>query len=250
MLSDWNEAGTAADEEVAGRDEESLFSAVSQGCDLLQDDVRKGQGQGVGVQANHEDTSLDKRCFPEKVHRPESQKVAGSFFHVDGVGLLDENLVRSNPWMLDQSSARGMPMSLGSPALLSTQPQNLATASVDSSLALSTLLSTAPVCTPHLPFGRVPQVLPAGAGVVIDGLMTSPTFNGLHGVVESYDAESNRYNVQLPLMDIAACGFACSCQHVTLSKMRICRLLQDSFGASQVAKIRAENLKLYPGPQC
>ena len=171
---------------------------MSQGYTDLRDDPSKGRGKRSGSQGKACDGKVQES--DETVQGTEAQmKVAGSFFHVDGVGLLDENLVRSNPWVLDQRSARAMQMSHASAALLSTQPQNVA-APADACSA-SPVLSTAPVCGPHLSFARVPQVLPAGAGVVIDGLMTSAHFNGLHGIIESYDAETNRYNVQLPLVD-------------------------------------------------
>lgn len=54
--------------------------------------------------------------------------------------------------------------------------------------------------------------------VVLEGLTNAPHFNGLSAMVESFDVETNRYNVQLPILDIS--------------------------GACQVAKIRPENLRI------
>ena len=177
----------------------------------------KGRGQRADGPGNsQEEHDHPPSDVVQNVKMPDVQdaqmKVTGSFFHVDGVGLLDENLVRSNPWVLDQNSARCMPGCMpnmpnmpmtSAPGFLSTQPRNAANAatSVDSCLSPSPVLSTAPVCAPNVSMARVPQVWPAGTTVIIDGLMTCPTFNGLNGLIDSYDAETNRYNVQLPLTD-------------------------------------------------
>jgi len=55
-----------------------------------------------------------------------------------------------------------------------------------------------------------------GAEVVIDGLVKAPSFNGAFGVVQSWDAESGRYNVLLA---------------------------SDAINGQRWAKIRAENLQ-------
>ena len=193
----------SADEEAAGRDEESLFSAVSMGYAGAQEDASTNRGRSSS-QIQVEDKPREEHGLLANAQPEAQMKVSGSFFHVEGVGLLDENLVRSNPWMLDQNSARNLPMAPVTPGFLSTQPQNASTPPADSGPSASPVLSTAPVSTPHVSFARVPQVpqvLPAGAAVMIDGLMTCPTFNGLSVIIDSYDAETNRYNVQLPLTD-------------------------------------------------
>ena len=190
----------SADEEAAGRDEETQFSAVTVDNADAQEDAPTGRGRSSN-QIKVQDKPREERGLPANVQTEAQMKVSGSFFHVEGVGLLDENLVRSNPWMLDQSSARNMPIAPVTPGFLSTQPQNAATPPVDSGPSASPVLSTAPVCTPHMSFARVPQVLPAGAAVMIDGLMTCPSFNGMSVIIDSYDAETNRYNVQLPMTD-------------------------------------------------
>ena len=174
-------AGGADEEPLDAVDEEDLFSAVQR------DPAGKAQGGQSKV--------------------PGAKTVSGSFFHVDGVGLVDENVVRSNPWMLNKAS---MPNG-GQPGLLSTQPQG-------SACCASMVLSTSPVTGGQAPTQQgpvqpaaqasqgmqwamqVPAISP-GMPVVLDGLTNSPHFNGLSAVVESYDAETNRYNVQLPFMD-------------------------------------------------
>ena len=58
--------------------------------------------------------SVDEEDLFSAVQRDEkAQHVSGSFFHVDGVGLVDENVVRSNPWMLKMTQP---------PPFLSTLP--------------------------------------------------------------------------------------------------------------------------------
>lgn len=131
---------------------------------------------------------------------------SGSFFHVDGVGLVDENVVRQNPWMLNKASLQSaVPGPAGAP-FFSTQPQ---TGTAHAQPAVPGLvLSTNPVAdaaqrmnpcaTPWQP--QTPQIAP-GMPVVLEGLTNAPHFNGLSAVVESFDVETNRYNVQLPIMD-------------------------------------------------
>merc|ERR1712066_1071090 len=48
-----------------------------------------------------------------------------------------------------------------------------------------------------------PQSVSPGTQVVIEGLSKSPAFNGLHGVVQSWDDETNRYSI---LLASPACG--------------------------------------------
>lgn len=58
--------------------------------------------------------------------------------------------------------------------------------STKATLSLSTGVPAAPY-----------QLFPLGAEVVIDGLVKAPMFNGAAGVVQSWDAETGRYNVLL-----------------------------------------------------
>ena len=139
--------------------------------------------------------SVDEEDLFSAVQREETkaQHVSGSFFHVDGVGLVDENVVRSCPWMLKTTQP---------PPFLSTLPQNGQGAGV--------VLSTAPVppTQPTPPAQAQPPqnwALPAPTGpAVLDGLTDAPHFNGLTVMIESFDAETNRYTVQLPFLDRAS----------------------------------------------
>ena len=131
---------------------------------------------------------------------------AGSFFHVDGVGLVDENVVRSHPWMLNSSQPASAAPATGAP-FLSTQPQNPGTAGTAGTNAggpvgNGMVLSTNPVPggAPVPPPMQMPPIAP-GMPVILDGLTNAPHFNGISAVVESFDVETNRYNVQLPIMD-------------------------------------------------
>lgn len=69
---------------------------------------------------------------------------------------------------------------------------------------------------------RGQQLLSPGLEVVIEGLSKAPAFNGRHGIVNSYDEESGRYSIAL------------SCT--------------KGAGASQVAKVKPENLRLAVPP--
>jgi len=216
--------GADEEEPLDAVDEEDLFSAV--------------QREGA--------EKTKHRQFKEDVQKVPSSKalqtVSGSFFHVDGVGLVDENVVRSNPWMLNKASMQ-TPQNSG---FLSTQPQGAPAAPAGAACGGSMVLSTAPVSqgagaqahqasqggppgaqasqgSPVWAMPATPQIAP-GMAVVLDGLTNTPHFNGLSAMVESYDAETSRYNVQLPIM--------------------------DNFGAYQVAKIRPENLRIDYRPYC
>eukprot|EP00434_Breviolum_minutum_P025917 symbB.v1.2.022912.t1/scaffold2052.1/size91004/7 len=185
--------GSADEEPLDSVDEEDLFSAV-------QRDKNNEKDPNHGLHA-----------------------VSGSFFHVDGVGLVDENVVRSHPWMLNSSQPASAAPATGAP-FLSTQPQNPGTAGTAGTNAggpvgNGMVLSTNPVTggAPAPPPMQMPPIAP-GMPVILDGLTNAPHFNGISAVVESFDVETNRYNVQLPIMDIS--------------------------GACQVAKIRPENLRI------
>lgn len=136
--------------------------------------------------------SVDEEDLFSAVQRDEkAQHVSGSFFHVDGVGLVDENVVRSNPWMLKTTQP---------PPFLSTLPHQNTGAGV--------VLSTAPVPPSPQPSPQPvaqPQsshwALPSTGPAVLDGLTDAPHFNGLTVMIESFDAETNRYTVQLPFLD-------------------------------------------------
>ena len=125
---------------------------------------------------------------------------------MDGVGLVDENVVRSHPWMLNKSSLQSAVPTPGA-NFLSTQPQTGAGGPAVPGLVLSTNPvagsagggpdATLNACaTPW----QMPSISP-GMPVVLEGLTNAPHFNGLSAMVESFDVETNRYNVQLPILD-------------------------------------------------
>lgn len=186
--------GAADEEPLDAGDEEDLFSAVQR----------------------------DDKSKAPKDH--ELHAVSGSFFHVDGVGLVDENVVRSHPWMLNKSNLQSAVPTPGA-NFLSTQPQTGAGGPAVPGLVLSTnpVAGSAggpdatPVLNPCATPWQMPSISP-GMPVVLEGLTNAPHFNGLSAMVESFDVETNRYNVQLPILDIS--------------------------GACQVAKIRPENLRI------
>lgn len=123
---------------------------------------------------------------------------------MDGVGLVDENVVRSHPWMLNKSSLQSAVPVPGA-NFLSTQPQTGAGGPAVPGLVLSTNpvaggggpdATLNPCTTPW----QMPSISP-GMPVVLEGLTNAPHFNGLSAMVESFDVETNRYNVQLPILD-------------------------------------------------
>ena len=123
---------------------------------------------------------------------------------MDGVGLVDENVVRSHPWMLNNSSLQSAVPTPGA-NFLSTQPQTGGGPAVP-----GLVLSTNPVAgggggpdatlNPCTTPWQMPSISP-GMPVVLEGLTNAPHFNGLSAMVESFDVETNRYNVQLPILD-------------------------------------------------
>eukprot|EP00435_Cladocopium_sp_Y103_P042804 s1649_g11.t3 len=164
--------GAADEEPLDAVDEEDLFSAVQR---------------------------------DEKSKAPKDQElhaVSGSFFHVDGVGLVDETVVRSHPWMLNKCSVQNAVPTPGA-NFLSTQPQG---GPAVPGLVLSTnpVAGGGPDATQRLNPCATPWPMPSispGMPVVLEGLTNAPHFNGLSAMVESFDVETNRYNVQLPIMD-------------------------------------------------
>merc|ERR1719321_2622077 len=55
-------------------------------------------------------------------------------------------------------------------------------------------------CAPAAPaMNMPPPTWPAMTSVVVVGLTNQPGFNGLRGIISSFDAETGRYNVQLDM---------------------------------------------------
>jgi len=173
----------------------------------------------------------------EDLHRLQQEsKVAGAYFHVDGVGLMDERVVRSHPWLLRQG---GAPVAQAYPgqcpqtmfSTTSTPPpapppppcmvaSPCMAAAMPAPLTAEHLLHVipTPARTYHSDPVEIPALLAPGTQIVIAGLTKNPTFNGLHGFVDVYDAVNDRYDVLLAL------------QHGS---------------CHQKAKLKAENLKLF-----
>lgn len=107
--------------------------------------------------------------------------------------------------MLNSSQPASAAPATGAP-FLSTQPQNPGTVGTAGTNAggpvgNGMVLSTNPVTgAPVPPPMQMPPIAP-GMPVILDGLTNAPHFNGISAVVESFDVETNRYNVQLPIMD-------------------------------------------------
>jgi hypothetical protein len=168
-------------------------------------------------------------------------KVPGAYFHIDGIGLVDEQVARATPWMLAGASER-----------IATQQQqhhpsqqyhaeerycNQATcyagpvqfcAWATPAAADATRLEQMPQHS--APLSTVPQQptvaaaaanFATGAAVMVTGLTKLPAFNGRVGEVQSFDAESGRYNVLIELQ-------------------------QDGGEARQLAKIRGQHLVALP----
>lgn len=225
-------------------DEETLFSSVprcgsssatavsgvtASRCegtsDACQQDVVGSQKHVSGKQRRLEDL---RRLQQET-------KVAGAYFHVDGLGLMDERVVRSHPWLLRpggnpvaQSYPGQSPRSVFSttptpppppPPPCMVAPPCMA-AAMPASLPAEHVLHVlpTPARTAYSDPEEVHALLAPGTQIVISGLTKNPSYNGLHGIVEVYDAVNDRYDVLLGLQN----G---SCH--------------------QRAKLKAENLKLF-----
>ena len=112
------------------------------------------------------------------------------------------------------------------------------------------MLSTVPVFLSHVSLATVPQVLLAGAVVMIDGSMKCPMFYGLIGIIGSYNVETNRYNLQLPPTDKTLENCHAVSWHIVCAISAMTALVQDNVGSFQIATIRPENLKLCPEHWC
>jgi len=191
------------DMEVSDEDEEARWSAVPR-------DTRDVDSQ---LQACGSDAQPAHRMDASSRAEPSlpASTMRGTFVHVDGVGLLDQQTVQSMPWLLQQRSHQ-------------TPVQK--TCTVDHVLGqwqgshVHTTQIAAEVGTGVL----AQPYLPSGTEVMIDGLVKSPAFNGLHGTVESFDHESGRYNVRLQ---------SCDDEH-QLAKIKIENLRWMMFGGQPV----------------
>lgn len=119
----------------------------------------------------------------------------GTFMHIDGVGLVEQqihghlhpyHMVNSMPWMLQQCYGE--------------VPHQTCTAvgQWPGTQVLTTCASSRlPSAQSYIPSGTEVGGIPSGTEVVIEGLVKAQAFNGLRGIVESFDDCSGRYNVRL-----------------------------------------------------
>jgi hypothetical protein len=205
-------------------DEEALWSSVprSQCCSTKRKSSLLGKmcpshlddidEQGLSGEGSN---STSTRCTAVEF---EQQKVQGVFVHVDGVGIVDEHAVRSLPCFFGQPSyqVNAVPMNN---VLSTAAPSMLGVGSVQMS-NVNQMASSATTAAHSA--NTLSDCLPQGTQVVIDGLTKAPAFNGRSGVVQSFDAQSGRYNLQL---------------------------LMES-GGYQLAKVKLENLRWTLQPVC
>eukprot|EP00931_Biecheleriopsis_adriatica_P037961 TRINITY_DN21775_c0_g1_i1.p1 TRINITY_DN21775_c0_g1~~TRINITY_DN21775_c0_g1_i1.p1 ORF type:complete len:469 (+),score=94.51 TRINITY_DN21775_c0_g1_i1:96-1502(+) len=234
-------------------DEEKLFSSVSRALPAKSGPAAVNHGSSCGnhwqgkagvptrasEQQKHDfqQVRADEELKPSThQERPEDlsqqgTKVAGSFFHVDGVGLMDERHVRHNQWIFNQAGP-AVPLQGHQPyaSTLSTGPAPAPASAFDTQAASrNAMLSTRPVAPSsalNATHTNAEVMFAPGTRVMVHGLTKSPGFNGLSGVVESFDALCGRYDVLLTL--------------------------QDGSGLNQLAKLKAENLSVgaVQLPQC
>mmetsp|Transcript_18156 Transcript_18156/g.31865 ORF Transcript_18156/g.31865 Transcript_18156/m.31865 type:complete len:445 (+) Transcript_18156:79-1413(+) len=238
-------SGIGNDARCGEEDEEALFSSVPR--DQL------GRWRGKALKEAVDGKLRRQQELKELSEQAEEKKVAGAFFHVDGVGLMEEGVVRSNPWVLNQAQAPQVPpppvaaMPPQQP-VFSTPPQYTGPYAAQYAAGYAAAAASAPhAAAPHMlnspmpaapivqpvfsqpvfstapPHVRpnvyaFPAVLSPGTSVVVEGLTKCPAFNGLPGVIDSFDAANERYDVLL--------------------------MFQDGSGSRQLAKIKGENLRV------
>lgn len=133
---------------------------------------------------------LFKEEAPDGEHSPDCSphrvKVKNTFIDdfIDSESTVDERVVQSMPHNMfgqrlsEELAAQGQLISH------TTSVQGMPLRDNTSSRGIpSTLIEDQPFCV--------------GAAVVIEGLVKAPHFNGAQGVVQSFDAETGRYNVLL-----------------------------------------------------
>lgn len=109
----------------------------------------------------------------------------------------------------DERAVQSMPDGVFRQHLLAEAAEKAAAAAVEKTPAETLLLPTV------VEAAEVQDIIASGMQVCVHGLVKAPAFNGRQGMVQSLDAESGRYNV----------------------------LLNMQHGATQLAKIKAENLR-------
>lgn len=175
---------------------------------------KPGQDGGFGMCSSGQTASVasavefDKySSLPEGPGMPEGYQVRNTFVHMEGVGPADERIVQSMPHgMFGQC--------------LNAERAKLDKAAVDATVE-EMPESPSSVFGDH-PAGHQLHITP-GTQIVIEGLAKCPAFNGQNGVVQSWDEETERYNI----------------------------LLASQAGGQKWAKVKVENLRLAvpPPPQ-
>lgn len=128
---------------------------------------------------------------PPKLQETSVPRVIGRFIHVEGAGPVNEQVLET--------------LQRRTPLVERTDNGNNVTH-----------VPSQPFCPAQSFFSSRP-ILPQGAEVVLEGLLHQPAFNGLRGIVQSFDYQLDRYSVLLIL---------------------------NGVGGRQDAKIRAQNLRL------
>jgi len=171
------------------------------------------------------------RSIPEAL--PEFFQVRNTFIHIEETS--NDRIVRSMPHdmfskcLLEETAPKhpGFPAPLVLEAIaIDAAPSSVDMEGAPGALLRSTLSPHAAVFEPFAatPSGEavggdyaLPRLIEAGAEVMIEGLTKCPAFNGRRGIVESFDEQTERYNV----------------------------LLNDS---QQLAKLKSENLRVTVPP--
>lgn len=170
-------------------DEEALWSAVKR--DLGHIESRSTTSECATRDCSRPDASAS---LGVDLQLP-APTVRGTFVHVDGVGIVDEFTVKSMPWLLQQSSWQQAP--LQSYAVPTSQVSCEAGDRIVGQWCGTQMLSTSQVSCDVATAVSTQACLPPGTEVVIGGLVKAPAFNGLHGIVDSFDHEAGRYTVRL-----------------------------------------------------
>jgi len=151
--------------------------------DVCIDNDEDEEGLWSAVQRDIRDT--ESKSKTSKSHGAEKMLPAatmrGTFVHVDGVGIVDECTAQSMPWLFQQPAWE--------------QPSYACTAV--GQWHGNQVLTTVQVATETETVAYTEPFLPSGTEVMIEGLVKAPAFNGLHGIVDSFDYDSGRYNVRL-----------------------------------------------------
>lgn len=139
-------------------------STVISGVTSPEDKNEPGSEEGAGVALS-----------------PNVYQVRNTFIHIEGSDVVDQRAVQSMPHGMFSQCLQDE---------VSALPGSVAGTTAERGQPTTTFLVDAPK-----------ETFAPGTEVVIEGLTKYPAFNGLHGTVQSLDAETARYNVQLSSAD-------------------------------------------------